>query len=287
MRPNHAAGPTVAITGVGGYLGSCVAGHFVAAGWRILALGRRPAADQSSVPFRLGDEISPEPLRGAQALVHCAYDFSVIRPAEVMRVNVEGTRKLFAAARLAGIPRLVCVSSISAFDGCRSVYGQAKLAIEEIARLSGALTVRPGLIWGDPPGGTFGRLVEQVTGARVVPLIGDGSQIQFLVHRDDLADLIVRYCTDSMPPPSAPLTVAHARPWPFRELLRAIAEPGGRSPIFLPLPWRLIWGGLRAAEWLRLPLNFRSDSVVSLMNQNPASDLTGAERLGITCRAFR
>jgi hypothetical protein len=40
------------------------------------------------------------------------------------------------------------------------------------------------------------------------------------------------------------------------------------------------------AELLGRPLNFRSDSVVSLMNQDPAPDFTVAERLGVICRPF-
>ena len=35
----------------------------------------------------------------------------------------------------------------------------------------------------------FGKLTAQVRQSSVIPLIGDGSQIQFLVHNEDLSRL--------------------------------------------------------------------------------------------------
>ena len=77
------------------------------------------------------------------ALVHCAYDFKPLRWDEIRAVNVEGARKLFPAARAAGVEKIICISSISAYDGCRSLYGKAKLEIEKIALDNGALVIRP------------------------------------------------------------------------------------------------------------------------------------------------
>jgi nucleoside-diphosphate-sugar epimerase len=238
------------------------------------------------VEFRLGESVSPESLRGIRALVHCAYDFSLRRRDDIARVNVDGSDRLFRAAHEAGIGTVVCISSISAFDGCQSRYGMAKLAIEGHARACGAFVIRPGLIFGDPPGGMYGRLVGQVARSTIVPLIGDGSQVQFLVHQDDLAALIARCCAGAVPIVAVPITVAHRRAWPMRELLGQIARRLGRTPVFIPTPPRVVWAALKVTEALGLRLAFRSDSVVSLLNQDPAPDFTVAERLGVVCRPF-
>jgi len=278
--------PTVALTGASGYLGACLARRFRANGWLVRPLTRHASDMPDGVPFRLGEPVRPEVLQGALALVHCAYDFSITRVDEIFRVNVSGTDKLFRAAREAGVPRLVCVSSISAYDGCKSHYGKAKLGIEAIAHSFGALVVRPGLIWGEAPGGMLGKLMHQVRTSRIVPLIGSGSQVQYLVHENDLAGVIVGFCLGNQFPTQETVTVAHPRAWPFRELLRCIAHGEGADPIFIPFPWRLVWGALRIAELLGIPLAFRSDSVVSLMNQNPSPDFSVAQRLGVVCRPF-
>ena len=279
--------PVCAITGTGGYVGGGLKNFFVARGWDILELTRQPKPGVRAVTFQLGAEISPAALTGAAALVHCAYDFKPLRRKEIDAVNVEGARKILQAARTAGIKKIVCLSSISAYDGCRSVYGQAKLEIEKIALDNGALAIRPGLIYGSGPGGMFGKLAAQVRNSSVIPMIGDGSQIQFLVHNEDLSAFIEKFAAGRIQVKPRILTAAHGQPWPFKQLLLEIARGLDKKVKFIPLPWRLVWTGLKSAEMCGLRLNFRSDSLVSLMHQNPRPDFGPNAEAGLTCRPFR
>ncbi len=123
-----------AITGSNGYVGGCVKNHFTAHGWDVLELTRQPKPGARAEKFQLGAEISPAVFAGVTALVHCAYDFLPLRWDGLRAVNVTGTEKLFRAARAAGVGKIICISSISAYDGCRSLYGQAKLEIEKSRR---------------------------------------------------------------------------------------------------------------------------------------------------------
>jgi nucleoside-diphosphate-sugar epimerase len=277
-------GKICAITGSNGYVGGCAKNYFAANGWEILELTRQPRPGTRAMPFQLGGEISPAALAGADALVHCAYDFKPLRLDELRAVNVAGTEKLFAAAHAAGVRKIICISSISAYDGCRSLYGQAKLEIEKIALAHGALVIRPGLVYGSGPGGMFGKLVAQIRKASVIPLIGDGSQIQFLVHHEDLCAFIEKISTGQISPGPQIFTAANAQPWPFKQLLLAIARGLKKKVTFVPLPWRLVWLGLKSAETCGLRLNFRSDSLVSLMHQNPAPDFSPNAAAGLVCR---
>lgn len=276
-----------AITGSNGYVGGCVKNHFAARGWEILELTRQPKANSRGVKFQLGAEIPPPALAGVDALVHCAYDFKPLRREEIRAVNVEGTRKILSAARAAGIGKIVCLSSISAYDGCRSLYGRAKLEIEKIALDQGALVIRPGLVYGSGPGGMFGRLVGQVRQSSVLPIFGDGSQIQFLVHNEDLSAFIERCASGEIAITPKILTAANEQPWTFRQLLLEIARGLGKKIRFIPLPWRLVWTGLKTAETCGLRLNFRSDSLVSLMHQNPNPDFSPNAQAGLVCHPFQ
>lgn len=275
-----------AITGCNGYVGGCLKNYLAARGREILELTRRPAPGVRAVPFQLGAEISPGALAGVGALMHCAYDFQPLRREEIRAVNVDGTRKLFQAARAAGVERIVCLSSISAYDGCRSLYGKAKLEIERVALDHGALVVRPGLVYGDAPAGMFGKLVAQVRKSSVIPVFGGGTQIQFLLHHADLAAFIEKFIAGKIEKVPRLLTAAHERPWPFRELLREIARGLNKSVKFVPVPWWLVWAGLKSAELAGLRLNFRSDSVVSLMHQDPKPDFSPNAAAGLICRPF-
>jgi nucleoside-diphosphate-sugar epimerase len=275
-----------AITGSNGYVGGCVKNHFATRGWEIFELTRRPKANTRAAQFQLGDDISPQLLSGVGALVHCAYDFKPLKWNEIVEVNVEGSRKILEAARAAGISKIIYISSISAFDGCKSLYGKAKLEIEKIALANGALVIRPGLVWGIPPGAMFGKLFEQVQKKSMIPMIGDGSQIQFLVHNEDLCKFIERFANGEIKIEPQILTAANEQPWPFKQLLLEIARAQNKNPKFIPLPWHAIWLALKLAEVAGLRLNFRSDSLVSLMNQNPSPDFSANAGVGLNCRRF-
>jgi nucleoside-diphosphate-sugar epimerase len=275
-----------AITGSNGYVGGCIKNYFAVRGWEILELTRQPRPNSRGIKFQLGENISPDLLSGVTALVHCAYDLKLVRWNEIRAVNVEGSRKLFQAARAAGVGKIVFISSISAYDDCRSHYGKAKLEIEKIALENGALAVRPGLVYGSGPGGMFGKLTAQIQNSSVIPLIGDGSQIQFLVHNEDLSTFVERFANSEIQIAPKILTAANEQPWPFKKLLLEIARALGKKPKFIPLPWRFVWLGLKTAELCGVKLNFRSDSLVSLMNQNPAPDFSANSQIGLVCRPF-
>jgi nucleoside-diphosphate-sugar epimerase len=275
-----------AITGANGYVGGCVKKFFAARDWEIFELSRRPKPGARSFQFQLGDDLSPELLSGVDAFVHCAYDFAALRWDEIAAVNIEGSRKALEAARAANVPKIVFVSSISAYDGCRSLYGKAKLEIEKIALANGALVVRPGLVHGGVAGGMFGKLAEKLRKSAVVPLMGGGKQIQYLVHSDDLCAFIEKYAAGTIEIPPRILTAANERPWPFKDLITAVVHALGKKPTFIPVPWRLVWLALKSAEACGLRPNFRSDSLVSLMYQNPAPDFSANAGVGLACRPF-
>jgi nucleoside-diphosphate-sugar epimerase len=275
-----------AVTGSNGYVGSCVKAYFAACGWNLLELTRRPQPGACAVAFQLGADVPPSTLAGVDALVHCAYDFKPLHWSEIRAVNVEGTRKLFQAAQAAGVRKIIYISSLSAFPRCRSLYGRAKLEIEKIARDGQAEVLRPGLVFGNTPGGMFGKLVAQIRRSSVVPLVGGGTQIQYLVHQEDLCAFVEKLAMQ--PQPSSRLfTVAHEQPWTFKALLLDIARALHKDVKFRPLPWRVIWFALKSAEACGLKLSFRSDSLVSLMYQNPQPDFSPNAAAGLACRPFQ
>ena len=133
----------------------------------------------------------------------------------------------------------------------------------------------------------FGKLNAQIRNSSVIPLIGDGSQIQFLVHDEDLCAFIEKFAAGQIQLAPQIMTAAHAQPWPFKKLLLEIARGQDKKIKFIPLPWRLVWAGLKSAELCGLKLNFRSDSLVSLMHQNPAPDFSANAVVGPVCRPFQ
>jgi len=279
---------TCVITGSRGYLGSCVKAKFLEKGWKVIEFIRNPDAESvragRAIPFRLGDELAAQSLAGANTLVHCAHDFSLRDWNTIHAVNVRGAEKLFATARQAGVEKQAFISSMSAFEGCRSLYGRAKLEVEKMLSDSGGLLLRPGLIYGDHPEGIFGKLVKQAKNSSVLPLFGDGSQLLYLSHQTDLARVIYDYANEQIPAVSGPISAAHEKGWAFRSILEGLAQ--GQKLRFINVPWRPVWLFIKCAELAHLPFDFRSDSLVSLMHQNPNPSFELTRRLGLQFRPF-
>lgn len=280
----------LAITGARGWVGRCLARRAKEKGWRVRGLVRNAAPGLVEVgdeaPFELGKDVAPGALQEARALIHCAYDFGARSWEEIERTNVQGTAKLFAAAKGAGVSRIVLISTMSAFHGCKSLYGRAKLEMEKLATEAGALILRPGLVYGDRAGGMYGSLDAQVKKSAVVPLIGGGHQVLYLVHEEDLADVALRFCAGEFPAPREPVTAADRQPWTFRGILEDIAKRAKLQRKFLPVPWQPVWLALKTAETLGLRLGFRSDSLVSLMNQDPHPDFTRGQAIAFQPRPY-
>src|SRR5262245_20353540 len=108
------------VTGSGGYLGSRVKAAFEKRDWEVRELTRHPRPDTPAIRFQLGSKIFSGDLARAKALVHCAYDFKALSWPDIQAVNVAGSEKLFRAAREAKVERLIYISSISAYETCRS-----------------------------------------------------------------------------------------------------------------------------------------------------------------------
>jgi nucleoside-diphosphate-sugar epimerase len=224
--------------------------------------------------------------RGVKVLVHAAWDFTHPNAKENDRVNVEGSRQLFESADRAGVERILFISSISAFAGARSAYGQSKLRVERMVfDRRGGVVIRPGLVWGAGPGGMFGALTKQVESGSMIPMIGSGRYPQYLVHEDDLGDAIRKAVAGGLKV-SAPITVANEVPWLLRDLIKDIARKQEKKVTLLPVPWPAVYAGLKAAELMGAKLNFRSDSVLSLVFQDPSPDFTPANHLGLARRSY-
>ncbi len=258
----------IAITGASGYVGGAIVREFEESDHQTLQLSRRECSGEW-MRYSLGDDPAKIPWQEIDVLVHAAYDFSPRTWEEIQNRNVIPSASLITAARHAGVQKIILISTISAFEGSRSLYGKAKLAIEKQALAAGATVIRPGLVWGERPGGMMGSLEKIVTALPVVPyLCGAGGLRQFLVHEQDLAASVVRWtCSE---PSNKPLTIAHPTPLTLREILVRIAEKKKLRRVWIPVPWQFAMVSLKVAEACGISLPFRSDSLTSLVHGNAA-----------------
>jgi nucleoside-diphosphate-sugar epimerase len=264
------AGVAYGVTGANGFVGSRISKELAKHGTV------RELTRHSHYKFALGKPIDTSILKGLDVLIHCAWDFAPRSWRDIKRVNVESTLALFDAAREAGVRRVIFISSMSAFTGTKSKYGQAKLAVERRASKHhpDVVIVRPGLVYDREAGGIVGAMRGVMAKLPVVPLIG-GSQTFYTCHAEDLAKAVLELSAGPMP--DGPITAAESVPRTFKEILATMASVSGGKPRFVHVPHQLAYAGLVVLETLHVPTKLRSDSIIALVNNDPSPQFGGLQ----------
>ncbi len=282
------ARPIAAVTGATGYLGSRICATLESRGWQTVGLVRSPAgAPGDAYTYDLGAPVSSAVCRfldSTDVLVHTAYDLTSTRPVDIWRINVEGSRRLLEAASNAGVRRILVLSSMSAFEGTTQLYGRAKLDIETMTEQFGGCAVRVGLVYGEQSGGMAGAL-RKLAGLPVVPLIAGDPRLYTIRESDLMAVVAALAGADSLP--AGTVSAAHPVPVPLRDLMTAFAAREDGNCRFVMIPWKPVYGLMRAAESVGLRLPFRADSLLGLVRSTPR--VVNADRLsglGVALHAF-
>ena len=256
-RGGPKAGPTVSlVTGGSGFLGNRLARALVERGDRVRALVRDPAsaADLSAIGVELvrGDLTNEDSLRsavaGADRVFHTAgLVGDWLDPSLAGEVNVEGTRRLLAAAADAGVTRVVHVSSLSVLGTKHhhgteedapyvnaDVYTDTKIESERIAREFAAegrlevVVIRPGFVYGAGDNHVLRPLVERLRDGGFA-FIGDGSKELNTVYVGDVARAAL--LADETPHAAGQVyNITDGRNTTLREFVTFIAEYIGVPP---------------------------------------------------------
>src|SRR6185369_12066737 len=110
--------------------------------------------------------------------------------------NVQGSVRLLKRASEIGISKVIFISSMAAYEGCKSEFGAAKRAVEREVSSFNTIVVRPGLIYGKDAGGLLAALRRVASRLPILPLIGDGRYPLFTAHENDLCELLFDLATD-------------------------------------------------------------------------------------------
>lgn len=270
----------VVVTGGAGFIGSAVVRRLAARGDRITAIVRDPAraahlADLG-VELRTADltrvAAIVDAMRGADAAIHLAGDYRVGIPASdrpaMLEANVGSTSRVVDAAGIAGVGRLVHVSTVNVLGdthgrivderhrrdlsgGFLSYYDETKFlahrAVEErIGAGAPIVIVMPGVTYGPRDHSSVG---EQLRAAhdgtlRYTALADVGISA---AHVDDVAGGIVAALDHGRLGEAYVLGGENTR---LIDALRVAARVGGHRLPRLHLPIGLVRVGSRAPAWL-------------------------------------
>jgi nucleoside-diphosphate-sugar epimerase len=293
---------TVFVTGGSGFLGGALLEALAERGETARALARSPAAEavvaaRGAVPVR-GDLTDLDALtagmRGAELVVH-----SAARLAggwgdldDLHRTNVEGSRTVLRAARSAGVPRLVLVSTEQVVLGDRPLvdadeswpypdrwpgpYGRTKAEAEQLLLAASTpelatVAVRPRLVWGRGDTTLLPALVEAARSGRLRWVDG-GGYLTSTTHVRNAVEGILAAADRGRG--GQAYFVTDGAPLPFREFATGLLGTQGVRAPTATVPGRVARAaaGGAGALWRALPLPGR-----------PPLDLATVRVIGETC----
>lgn len=240
----------VAITGGTGFVGRHVAERF--APEDVVAVSRRTGVDIHDA------EALTRAFEGCDVVVHCAGINREIGAQTFQRVHVEGTASVIAAAKRAGVRKIVMLSFLRARPDCGSGYHESKWAAEELIRDSGLdfTILKAGMIYGrgDHLVDHLSRTVQTIL---LFPTVGLREKPIRPIPIGDLADIVQAAVTGRLSRET--VAVTGAEQLLLSETVRRVARVVGRRVVVFPAPVWAHYVFAQVFEWtMKVPLLAKS-----------------------------
>lgn len=282
--PAPPTGLTVAVAGGTGFVGGAIAAELHRCGHAVRVLSRRGDGGRGALPdaieMRRADVQTGEglvdALRGADALaIALAFRNSPIEAPRkhqtFVEVDAAGTERLIAAAREAGVTRIVYLSGAGAAPDAKRHWFRAKWRAEEAVRGSGLTwtIIRPTWIFG-PRDVSLNRFLGFARRLFMVPMTNTGSQLLAPVFIDDVAALAADSLVDGAAANQV-FELGGPETMRMRDIIAtALRVTGLRRPI-VPGPTPLIKLAAIPLSWLPTPI--LTPDAVDFINQPATVDL--------------
>lgn len=202
--------PQILITGGAGFLGAHMVRAFLDAGKtvRVLDVAARPDW-ANDVDYVQGGVCDVDTVRraanGVDSVVHAAFASPRQSPQTLRSINVDGTRLVYEAARVAGARRFVLISStiverlprrhpflsgsgMSRLDDYRACRAEAETWLMQQQNGPSVAAVRPKTFLGSGKVGAFAMMFDAIRRGDTVPVLGAGTNHYQLLDIRDMAE---------------------------------------------------------------------------------------------------
>lgn len=250
------------VTGGSGFVGRqlCRVLHTYVTSLRILRR-QADAVMPEAVPFDLSAaNWQVNPCDGIDTVFHLAGKAHALAEnqqdaAEYFQINTEGTRKLLAAAKQAGVKKFIYFSSVKAVGDsdtqpmdesvatvADTPYGQSKYAAEQLVLHGGyvphPVVIRPSMVYGATEKGNLPQMIKAIAKG-VFPPLPEIHNRRSMVHVDDVvnAAILAAECPQAA---GQIYIVTDGQAYSTRQLYDWIREALGKPPIDWSVPYPLL-----------------------------------------------
>ena len=229
-----------AVTGAFGFTGRALAERILDAGDEVVTITRRSGAGDPlarRITVRSFDTTRPAELVSTLAGVDTLFNTYWLRfprGGSTFEAAVARSATLLAAAREAGVRRVVHVSVVNASSDAETPYVRAKAALESVVRSAGMewVIVRPTLTYG-PGDILINNLAWALRRLPVYGLPGLGRYTVQPVHVDDVARICVEAASVEA---GRVIDAAGPETLTYRDLVHLVRGAIGSRSIVLPMP---------------------------------------------------
>jgi len=263
------------VTGGSGFVGGRLIEVLRARGVEVIALARSDASAakvqaRGATPARgdLDDAGALEAgMRGCDVCFHCAAHTDQFDPVDVhLRITTQGTKNVLAAAKAAGVARVVHVGTEAVLaDGKPIVradetrpfprtpmgaYPLTKGLAEQAAVAAGAVVVRPRFVWGKGDTNLMPEFIDAVRAGKFA-WIGGGHYLTSTCHVDNVVEGLLLAADKGAP--GAIYFVTDGAPVEFREFITRLLATQDVDAGTKQLPRWLARTAVALTSWMKRP----------------------------------
>jgi uncharacterized protein YbjT (DUF2867 family) len=237
----------IVVFGGSGFIGRHVVKQLARAGFRVRVPMRRPhlgqdlrvLGDVGQIHLMQANVRFPESvaaaLEGADGVVNLVGVLHEQGKQDFQAMHVAASEAIAAAAKAAGLNKVVQVSSIGADARAKAKYARTKGEAEAAVRalVPEAVILRPSIVFG-PEDNFFNRFADMAKFSLFLPLIGGGKTKFQPVYVQDVADAVLASLTRN-DAAGRTFELGGPRVYSFRELLDFVQKTIDRKRFYLPL----------------------------------------------------
>jgi len=287
------------IAGATGFVGSHLAKRLVAEGERPRCLARNQEKARQTLPIdqvdlAIGDTTRPETLakaiQGVDTLVHSAFITADLKQTSTHTyngVNVVGTKNLVAAAKNAGVKKIVVVSGLGTRPDKPGSYMQGRYLAEQEVKESGLAwsILQPSIQFGEHAA-FFKGLADLIRMAPVVPVVGTPKRKFQPIWVEDVVNCLIKQVREDSRNGKT-YVVGGPEIFTYGEILEMLEQKLEKKRLNLSAPVPLVGMGAAVMQAV-LPKPPITTAALALFSFENSTDIDAVERdFGFQPRSWR